>query len=66
MAPNVCSIDGQPLSETAPLLGVPTPEYGRNVEQQASQSDAFKNQGLPEVRKRMKYIFPAISIGVSQ
>jgi hypothetical protein len=35
---------------------------GGDVERQGS----FKHQGLPEVRKRMKYIFPAIAIGVSK
>jgi MFS family permease len=38
---------------------------GGDVERQTSHGDAFKHQGLPEVRKRMKYIFPAIAIGVS-
>jgi hypothetical protein len=40
-------------------------EDGGDVERQVSHGDAFKHQGLPEVRKRMKYIFPAIAIGVS-
>lgn len=37
-----------------------------DIERQASNGDSFKHQGLPEVRKRMKYIFPAIAIGVSK
>lgn len=36
-----------------------------DLERQSSNGEAFKHQGLPEVRKRMKYIFPAIAIGVS-
>lgn len=38
----------------------------RDLERQISNGSAFKQQGLPEVRKRMKYIFPAIAIGVSE
>ena len=41
------------------------PEDGGDVERQVSHGDSFKHHGLPEVRKRMKYIFPAIAIGVS-
>ena len=37
-----------------------------DLERQPSNSESFKHQGLPEVRKRMKYIFPAIAIGVSK
>lgn len=36
-----------------------------DLERQPSNGESFKHQGLPEVRKRMKYIFPAIAIGVS-
>ena len=36
-----------------------------DLEHQSSNGDNFKYQGLPEVKKRMKYIFPAIAIGVS-
>jgi hypothetical protein len=36
---------------------------GDDVERQSSNGDTSKHQGLPEVRKRMKYIFPAIAIG---
>lgn len=35
-----------------------------DLERQPSNGETFKHQGLPEVRKRMKYIFPAIAIGV--
>lgn len=35
-----------------------------DLERQPSNGESFKHQGLPEVRKRMKYIFPAIAIGV--
>ncbi|KAF2192263.1 MFS general substrate transporter [Zopfia rhizophila CBS 207.26] len=35
-----------------------------DIERQVSNGDASKHQGLPEVKKRMKYIFPAIAIGV--
>jgi hypothetical protein len=38
---------------------------GGDVERQTSNGDNSKHQGLPEVRKRMKYIFPAIAIGAS-
>lgn len=38
---------------------------GGDLERQNSNSDTTaKQQGLPEVRRRMKYIFPAIAIGV--
>ncbi|KAJ4326408.1 hypothetical protein N0V94_000083 [Neodidymelliopsis sp. IMI 364377] len=37
---------------------------GDDLERQPSNGDSFKHQGLPEVRERMKYIFPAIAIGV--
>jgi hypothetical protein len=39
---------------------------GGDIERQTSHGDAFKHQGMPEVKKRMKYIFPAICIGVSK
>jgi hypothetical protein len=38
---------------------------GGDIERQTSNGDTSKHQGLPEVRKRLKYIFPAITIGVS-
>ena len=37
---------------------------GDQLERQPSNGDASLHQGMPEVRKRMKYIFPAICIGV--
>ncbi|KAF2032176.1 MFS general substrate transporter [Setomelanomma holmii] len=37
---------------------------GGDIERQTSNGDSSKHQGLPEVKKRMKYIFPAIAIGV--
>ncbi|KAF1842374.1 uncharacterized protein K460DRAFT_409788 [Cucurbitaria berberidis CBS 394.84] len=37
---------------------------GGDIERQVSHGDSSKHQGLPEVKKRMKYIFPAIAIGV--
>lgn len=36
-----------------------------DLERQPSNGENFKHEGLPEVKKRMKYIFPAIAIGVS-
>lgn len=40
-------------------------EDGRDIERQGGNGDSYKHQGMPEIRKRMKYIFPAIAIGVS-
>ena len=40
-------------------------EDGGDIERQVSNGDGSKHQGLPEVKRRMKYIFPAIAIGVS-
>jgi hypothetical protein len=37
---------------------------GGSVERRASNGDTSKHQGMPEVKKRMKYIFPAVAIGV--
>jgi hypothetical protein len=48
-------------SSTAPN---PLTEDGGDIERQTSNGTASKHQGLPEVRARMKYIFPAIAIGV--
>lgn len=39
---------------------------GGDVERQISNQSVVKYQGMPEVKKRMKYIFPAIAIGVSK
>lgn len=38
---------------------------GGDVERQVSNGDTVKHQGMPGVQKKMKYIFPAIAIGVS-
>jgi hypothetical protein len=35
-----------------------------DLESQDGTDDRSKHQGLPEVKKRMKYIFPAVAIGV--
>ena len=41
-------------------------EDGGIVERQVSNNDRLKQyEGLPEVRKKMKYIIPAVAIGVS-
>jgi hypothetical protein len=57
-----------PVDNVAPI-SAHTPDGneqdGGDIERQVSNGDSFKHQGLPEVRKRMKYIFPAIAIGVS-
>lgn len=38
---------------------------GESLERQASEHDRLKQyEGLPEVKKRMKYIMPALSIGI--
>lgn len=39
---------------------------GGDIERQITNGDSHKHQGSPEMRKRMKYIFPAIAIGVGQ
>lgn len=39
---------------------------GGDIEPQASHGDSHKHHGMPEVKKQMKYIFPAIAIGVSK
>ncbi|KAF2196292.1 MFS general substrate transporter [Delitschia confertaspora ATCC 74209] len=39
-------------------------EDGGDIERQVSNGDISKHQGLPEVKARMKYIFPAIAVGV--
>ncbi|KAL5113900.1 hypothetical protein ACEQ8H_008221 [Pleosporales sp. CAS-2024a] len=40
------------------------PDGEEDMERQISNGDVSKHQGLPDVRKRLKYIFPAIAIGV--
>jgi len=39
---------------------------GGHIERHASNGETTRHQGMPEVRKRMKYIFPAVAIGVSR
>jgi hypothetical protein len=75
MEPNPSSPRQGP-TETSPLLQARDQEPhldtvtdetdGGDLERQPSDGDSFKHQGLPELRKRMKYIFPAIAIGVSK
>jgi hypothetical protein len=40
-------------------------EDGGDIERQISNGDTVKHQGMPDVQEKMKYIFPAIAIGVS-
>jgi hypothetical protein len=53
---DVASPDAAPLVEDQ--------QDGGDVERQTSNGDSVKHQGLPEVKKKLKYIFPAIAIGV--
>lgn len=55
---NALSNDVVPETADAPLRD-------EDVERQSVNDDSVQHQGLPEVRKRMKYIFPALAIGVS-
>jgi hypothetical protein len=74
MTPNP-SCSKQEPTETSPLLQPQDPEPlpntitdeadGGELERQPSNGDSFKHQGLPDIKKRLKYIFPAIAIGVS-
>jgi hypothetical protein len=74
MTPNP-SCSRQEPTETSPLLQPQDPEPlpntitdeadGGELERQPSNGDSFKHQGLPDIKKRLKYIFPAIAIGVS-
>jgi hypothetical protein len=57
----LASVEPEPYDET----DVEDNENEPDLERQPSNGETFKHQGLPEVRKRMKYIFPAIAIGVS-
>jgi hypothetical protein len=58
----------EPSSAIAPggpqLHDGPDEHDGGDIERQVSHGDTPKHQGMPEVKKRMKYIFPAIAIGV--
>jgi hypothetical protein len=59
---------GNDIQPTHPTYGVAPeddPPEESDLERQTSNGDSSKHQGLPEVRKRMKYIFPALAIGVS-
>lgn len=56
----------QPVDQSNAVLPVDGCEEDReDIERQVSNGDAHKHQGLPEVMKSMKFIFPAIAIGVS-
>ena len=64
--------DEQALGSAAGILPAGPELHGADedgaepdLERQHSNGENFKHQGLPEVKKRMKYIFPAIAIGVS-
>jgi hypothetical protein len=37
---------------------------GGDLERHASNGETSRHVGMPEVKKRMKYIFPAVAIGV--
>ncbi|KAI8937838.1 hypothetical protein NX059_005531 [Plenodomus lindquistii] len=80
MAPNnLTSHEAQAQhDETSPLLPKPIVESngiasaaaiengedGGDIERQLTSDSSYKRQGNPEMMKRMKYIFPAIAIGV--
>ncbi|KAF2856864.1 MFS general substrate transporter [Plenodomus tracheiphilus IPT5] len=65
-------------SETSPLLpksllesngiasaaAIENEQDGGTLERQLTSDSNYKHQGNPEMKKRMKYIFPAIAIGV--
>lgn len=56
------------VSETSPLLsndGV-SKTLSREVVQEVPEDEEIQYQGLPEVKKKLKYILPAITIGVSR
>lgn len=40
-------------------------EDGGDIERQATDGEASKYVGMPEMKKRLKYILPAVAIGVS-
>jgi hypothetical protein len=60
-ANGLTAVEPEPYDET----DVEDNDNEPDLERQPSNGETFKHQGLPEVRKRMKYIFPAIAIGVS-
>jgi hypothetical protein len=55
---------GNGIGPSAASAQIEAEQDGGDIERQTSNGDSSKHQGLPEVRKRMKYIFPAIAIGV--
>ena len=59
------------VSETSPLLSNDTFDgvsktLSREVVQEVPEDEEIQYQGLPEVKKKLKYILPAITIGVSR
>jgi hypothetical protein len=61
-------------TETSPLLdpesqiaehNIAGSNDGSDSRRRSSNGDATNHQGLPEVKRRMKYIFPAVAVGVS-
>jgi hypothetical protein len=61
-APTTTPATGVAHQDVAPP--VENEQDGGDIERQTSNGDSIKHQGLPEVKKRLKYIFPAIAIGV--
>jgi hypothetical protein len=61
-APTTTPATGVVPQDVAPP--VENEQDGGDIERQTSNGDSIKHQGLPEVKKRLKYIFPAIAIGV--
>jgi hypothetical protein len=58
-------------TERSPLLQDPESQSvisgsnnGSGSERRDSVGDASSHQGMPEVRRQMKYIFPAVAVGV--
>jgi hypothetical protein len=67
LLPKPANNNAQPLdlnNVVVPEIAVAPPQNG-DVEHQPVNDDSTEHKGLPEVRKRMKYIFPALAIGVS-
>lgn len=58
--------DGDPTADSEETLtGEVTPDDGSDLERQTSNASVAKgHDGMPEVKKRMWIIFPAVSIGV--
>lgn len=58
----------QPVDDDYDENAVQQPEDGGDLERQesnVSESGLSKYKGLPEVKKQMKYILPAVAVGVS-